>query len=144
MKEPFSSGYCLPAMNKQIPSLPSTQSETSLTTLASSETPINASTILLPSLIKLSSSVLGPSRSDLLPVLHKFTYLRYIYLSEPHEYVQHASRVRGVFPTIGQLLPQLTRDVRMAQQTDSHLIFPSTGRSIQVSSIDHRSSDLDG
>ena len=37
------------------------------------------------------------------------------------------SQVRGVFPTIQQLLPQLIKDVRMAQQVDSHLIVTRMG-----------------
>ena len=33
--------------------------------------------------------ILGPSRSDLLPILHSFGYLRHIYLTEPDDYAQH-------------------------------------------------------
>ena len=75
--------------------------------------------------------LLGPTGSDLLPILHSFQHLRHIYLSEPHEYAQHTSQVRGVFPTIQQLLPQLIKDVRTAQQKDSHLIVTSMGDPIQ-------------
>jgi hypothetical protein len=71
--------------------------------------------------------VLGPSRSDLLPILYSFEYLRHIYMSEPHEYAKNTSQVRGVFHSIEQLLPQVTRDVWMAQQTDSHLIVTDMG-----------------
>ena len=71
--------------------------------------------------------ILGPGRSDLLPILHAFGYLRYIYLSEPHEYTKHTSQVRGVFPTINQLLPQLSKDVRRAQEDDTHLILTYMG-----------------
>jgi hypothetical protein len=75
--------------------------------------------------------VLGPTQSNLLPILHTFDYLRHIYLTKPHDYAQHTSQVRGVFPTIQQLLPQLTRDARMAQQKDSHLIITNMGDPIQ-------------
>jgi hypothetical protein len=75
--------------------------------------------------------ILGPTRSDLLPTLQSFDYLRHIYLSEPHEFAKNTSQVRGVFPTIQQLLPQLTKDVRMAQQLDSHLIVTPMGDPIQ-------------
>ena len=75
--------------------------------------------------------VLDTHRSNLLPLLHTFHYLRHIYLTEPHEYSEQTSQARGVFPTIQQLLPQLTRDVRMAQQGDSHLIVTHMGDPIQ-------------
>ena len=75
--------------------------------------------------------ILGPAASDLLPILHTFTYLRRIYLSEPHAYTENTSQVRGVFPTIPQLLPYLMKDVRMAQQVDSHLIVTSMGDPMQ-------------
>ena len=75
--------------------------------------------------------ILGPDRSDLLPILHTFTDLRHIYLSEPHGFTENTSQVRGVFPTISQLLPQLTKDVWMAQQVNSHLIVTSMGDPIQ-------------
>ena len=52
--------------------------------------------------------ILGLTRSDLLPILHTCTYLRHVYLNEPHEYAQNTSQVQGVFPTIQQLLPQHT------------------------------------
>ena len=79
--------------------------------------------------------ILGPTRSDLLPILHSFDYLRHIYLTEPHEYSASTSQVRGVFPTIQQALPQLITDVRMAQQSDSHLLVTYMGDPIQA----HRS-----
>ena len=79
--------------------------------------------------------LLGPTRSDILPILHTITYLRHIYLSEPHEYAESTSQVRGVFPTIQQLLPTLTKDVRMAQQAHSHLIITHMGDPLQA----HRS-----
>ena len=79
--------------------------------------------------------ILGPTRSDLLPILHTFTYLRHIYLSVPDEYAQYTSQVRGVFPNVQLLLPQLTKDIRMAQQGDSHLIVTHMGNPIQA----HRS-----
>jgi hypothetical protein len=75
--------------------------------------------------------VLGPTRSDLLPILYTFIYLRHIYLSEPHEYAQHTSQVRGVFLSIEQLLPQLTKDVRLAQRFSTHLIVTHMGDPIQ-------------
>jgi hypothetical protein len=71
--------------------------------------------------------VLGPTRSDLLPILHSFEHLRHIYLSEPHQFTENTSQVRGVFPTIIQLLPQLTKDVRMAQYRHPHLTVTSEG-----------------
>jgi hypothetical protein len=75
--------------------------------------------------------VLGLPRSDLLSILHSFDYLRHIYLSETDKDAENKSQVRGVFPTIPELLPQLTKDVRMAQQADSHLIVTSMGDPIQ-------------
>jgi hypothetical protein len=39
--------------------------------------------------------------------------------------------VRGVFPTIPQLLPYINKDVWMAQQKDSHLIVTCMGDPIQ-------------
>ena len=79
--------------------------------------------------------VLGPSRSDLLPILHSFEHLRHIYLSEPDEYAENTSQVRGVFPTISQLLPHLRKDVWMVQQKNSHLIVTEMGDPNQL----HRS-----
>jgi hypothetical protein len=61
--------------------------------------------------------------------------LRHIYLTKPHEYSASTSQVRGVFPTIQQVLPQLTIDVRMAQQSYSHLLVTYMGDPIQA----HRS-----
>ena len=75
--------------------------------------------------------ILGPTQSYLLLTLHTFTSLHYIYLTEPHEYAQHTSQVRGVFPTITQLLPRLNKDVRIAQQNDSHLIVTYMGDPLQ-------------
>jgi hypothetical protein len=70
--------------------------------------------------------VLGAGQSDLVNILSTFPYLRYIYLSEPHNYAC-ISQVRGVFAETKQLLYQLAIDVKIVRDSDTHLSVSSSG-----------------
>ena len=74
--------------------------------------------------------VLGSGQSDLIDILSTFTYVDYIYLSEPSHFPD-TSQIRGVFPEIKQLLHQLKKDIKTAEISYTHLYITTSGDLIQ-------------
>jgi hypothetical protein len=74
--------------------------------------------------------VLGSGQSDLVDILSTFTYIDYIYLSEPSHF-RYTSQIRGVFPEIKQLLHQLKNDIKTVEISYTHLYLTTSGDLIQ-------------
>lgn len=74
--------------------------------------------------------VLGSGQSDLIDILSTFTYVDYIYLSEPSHF-PYTSQIRGVFPEINQLIHQLKNDIKTAEISHTHLYLTTSGDLIQ-------------
>jgi hypothetical protein len=70
--------------------------------------------------------VLGSGQSDLLDILSTFTYLDYIYLTEPTHF-PYTSQVRGVFSEMKQLIYQLKKDIKTVHNSYTHLHLTKSG-----------------